>query len=43
MKRLVFLRDLIAHEYYRIKEEELKEMVELPKQTKPFVEKAKKI
>lgn len=29
IKRLIFLRNLIAHEYYRISEEELKEMVEL--------------
>lgn len=28
-KRLIFLRNLIAHEYYIIKEEELKEMVSL--------------
>ena len=28
-KRLIFLRNLIAHEYYTIKEEELKEMVSL--------------
>ncbi len=29
IKRLIFLRNLIAHEYYRISEGELKEMVEL--------------
>lgn len=29
LKRIVFLRNLIAHEYYRIKKEELKEMTGL--------------
>lgn len=29
IKRLIFLRNLIAHEYYTIKEGELKEMAEL--------------
>ncbi len=29
LKRLTFLRNLIAHEYYRITEEELKEMADL--------------
>ena len=28
-KRLIFLRNLIAHEYYVIKEEEIREMIEL--------------
>jgi uncharacterized protein YutE (UPF0331/DUF86 family) len=29
IKRLIFLRNLIAHEYYNITKEELKEMVSL--------------
>ena len=29
VKRLIFLRNLIAHEYYTIKEEELREIAEL--------------
>ena len=40
-KRLIFLRNLIAHEYYKIKHGELKEMVELLECVKNFVEKAK--
>jgi len=40
-KRLIFLRNPIAHEYYKIKHEELKEMVELLERVKNFVEKAK--
>lgn len=43
LKRLVFLRNLIAHEYYRIREEELLEMVELLEKVKGFVEKSKKL
>ncbi len=40
-KRLIFLRNLIAHEYYRIKEEELLEMVKLLNVVNEFVEKAR--
>ena len=40
---MVFLRNLIAHEYYRITEEELKDMVENLQRLSSFVEKAKKI
>lgn len=29
LKRIIFLRNLIAHEYYRIKAEELREMTDL--------------
>ena len=43
MKRLVFLRNLIAHEYYTIKEDELKEMANLLACLDELVEKAKKI
>ena len=42
-KRVVFLRNLIAHEYYRITEEDLKDMVENLQRLSSFVEKAKKI
>ncbi len=42
-KRVIFLRNLIAHEYYRITEEELVEMVENLQRLVSFVEKAKKI
>jgi uncharacterized protein YutE (UPF0331/DUF86 family) len=42
-KRLIFLRNLIAHEYYKIKQEELKEMVKLLGVVKDFVEKAKEV
>ena len=40
-KRLVFLRNLIAHEYQRIKEEELLEIVELLNLVNDFVQKTK--
>jgi len=42
-KRLIFLRNLIAHEYYKIKHEELTEMVELLECVKNFVEKVKEV
>ncbi|MGQ9721505.1 MAG: HepT-like ribonuclease domain-containing protein [Candidatus Jordarchaeum sp.] len=42
-KRLIFLRNLIAHEYYQIREEELIEMVELLEGVNDFVQKVKKI
>lgn len=41
-KRLVFLRNLIAHEYYRIKAEELREMAELLTTLEKTAEKIKK-
>ncbi len=40
-KRLVFLRNLIAHEYYRISENELLEMVNLLKKCSDFVNRVK--
>lgn len=40
--RLVFLRNLIAHEYYRISEQELREAVGLLAQMEEFVQTAKK-
>ncbi len=40
-KKLVFLRNLIAHEYYRIEEKELLEMIELLGVMREFVQKAK--
>jgi len=43
IKRLIFLRNLIAHEYYTIKIEELKEMVRLLKYVDKFVAKVKKL
>lgn len=42
-KRLIFLRNLIAHEYYKIKEDELAEMVKLLDIVKDFVQKAKEV
>ncbi|MEM2959442.1 MAG: HepT-like ribonuclease domain-containing protein, partial [Candidatus Jordarchaeaceae archaeon] len=41
-KRLIFLRNLIAHEYYRIREEELLEMVELLESANNLIQKVKK-
>ncbi len=41
MKRLIFLRNLIAHEYYKITESELIEMVKLIEHVKNFIEKVK--
>jgi uncharacterized protein YutE (UPF0331/DUF86 family) len=42
IKRLIFLGNLIAHEYTKISEKELKEMVNLLKNIKKFVERIKK-
>lgn len=41
IKRLIFLRNLIAHEYYKISEEELKEMVELLDYAEILIERVK--
>jgi len=41
MKRLIFLRNLISHEYYRITRDELVEMVELLERMEKFIEKVK--
>ncbi|RLF64314.1 MAG: hypothetical protein DRN33_02470 [Thermoplasmata archaeon] len=43
MKRLVFLRNLIAHEYYTIKEGELREMTDRLSCLDELVETAKKL
>jgi len=43
LKRLVFFRNLIAHEYYTIREEELKEMVNLLSYLDELIEIAKKL
>lgn len=40
-KRLIFLRNLIAHEYYRITERELLEMVELIEKMEKFAKNVK--
>ena len=40
-KRLIFLRNLIAHEYYRISESELLEMVNLLEKCSGFVSRIK--
>ncbi|MCX7995388.1 MAG: DUF86 domain-containing protein [candidate division WOR-3 bacterium] len=42
LKRIMFLRNLIALEYYRISTEELLEIAKLLEQTKNFVERVKK-
>jgi len=41
VKKLIFLRNLIAHEYYTIKEEELREMAELLSCLGELIERAK--
>jgi len=41
IKRLIFLRNLIAHEYYKITKDELVEMVDLLKIAENFVKKVK--
>lgn len=41
-KRLIFLRNLITHEYYRISEKELLEMVNLLEKCSALVERIKK-
>ncbi len=38
IKRLIFLRNLISHEYYRISKGELTEMVDLLKSAEKFIE-----
>lgn len=43
LKRLIFLRNLIAHEYQKISSEELLEMVDLLEKVKKFVERVKNI
>ena len=40
-KRIVFLRNLIAHEYYRIKEKDLKDMVDFLEEMRRNFEKRK--
>lgn len=42
IKRLIFLRNLIAHEYYKINEGELIDMVDLIVKIKNFVDRVKK-
>ncbi|MFN3407193.1 MAG: type VII toxin-antitoxin system HepT family RNase toxin [Caldimicrobium sp.] len=42
IKRLIFLRNLISHEYYKITENELLEMVELLEHAERFVNEVKK-
>ncbi|MDT7880396.1 MAG: HepT-like ribonuclease domain-containing protein [Candidatus Hydrothermia bacterium] len=42
-KRVVFLRNLIAHEYYRIEEKDLKNMVDFLEEMKNFINKVKKM
>lgn len=42
IKKLIFYRNLIAHEYYKISEKELKEMVKLLKSANKFVQNVKK-
>ena len=41
VKRLIFLRNLISHEYYKITKDELVEMVDLLKNAEKFIEKVK--
>ena len=43
IKRLIFLRNLIAHEYYTILEEELREMADLLECLDELVDNAKKL
>ena len=43
MKRLIFLRNLISHEYYTIKIEELREMTKLLSYVEKFVINVKKL
>lgn len=43
MKRLIFLRNLISHEYYTIKIEELREMTKLLSYVEKFVSNVKKL
>jgi uncharacterized protein YutE (UPF0331/DUF86 family) len=41
IKRLIFLRNLISHEYHKITKDELIEMVDLLKNAEKFIEKVK--
>ncbi|MDY6985260.1 MAG: HepT-like ribonuclease domain-containing protein [Candidatus Thermoplasmatota archaeon] len=41
IKRLIFLRNLISHEYYKITRDELIEMVDLLKSAEKFIERVK--
>jgi len=41
IKRLIFLRNLISHEYHKITKDELIEMVDLLKEAEKFIEKVK--
>jgi uncharacterized protein YutE (UPF0331/DUF86 family) len=43
IKRLIFLRNLIAHEYYTISEEELREMADLLECLDELIKNAKKL
>jgi uncharacterized protein YutE (UPF0331/DUF86 family) len=43
IKRLIFLRNLISHEYYKITKDELVEMVDLLKNAEKFIERVKKV
>ncbi len=43
IKRLIFLRNLISHEYYTIKTKELEEMVRLLQYVDEFISNAKKL
>ena len=43
ISRLIFLRNLIAHEYYGISKEELLEMVSLLEEIKEFINRVKKM
>ncbi len=43
IKRLIFLRNLISHEYYRISKDELVEMVGLLKGAEKFIESVKDV
>lgn len=43
IRRLIFLRNLISHEYYKIKKSELKEMADLLKCLKKLIKEAKKL
>jgi len=40
-KRLIFLRNLISHEYHKITKDELIEMVDLLKEAEKFIERVK--
>jgi uncharacterized protein YutE (UPF0331/DUF86 family) len=42
-KKIIFLRNLIAHEYYRIEEKDLKNMVDFLEEMINFINKVKKM